>query len=146
MFILDYDIDNLLISYILNGTEKENFNMINRLYIIFGRSQFKNFIMNVKKFYFDLLFMIYEVKTIENFLIKLLKNDNLQFDIQYIKFVRHSYLKYINFRSLDKVDIILICYLSLYNDYILICSKNYKCKDLNNKNICYDINCVKILL
>lgn len=130
MFLVNYDVDNLLISYILNGTEKWNFNMIKRLYIIFGRSQFKSFTMKAKKYYFDQLFKQYKVNTIDDFLKILLKTKNPHFYEEHIKFRRNTNSKYINFEDMNKRHAILIKYLALYNNYIWLISHRFQSESI----------------
>jgi len=118
MNFVNYDVDDIIISYILNGTEKWDFQMIKRLYIIFGRSQFKNFLMNAKKYFFDTLFLRYEVNTIDDFLRKLLKIKNIHFYHEHIKFRKNLNSKDIIFESLNRKASSIVKYLALYNDYI----------------------------
>lgn len=123
MNLVNYDIDGIIISYILNGTEKWNLQMIKRLYITFGRSQYKTFIMNSKKYYFDTLYVKYEVNTIDDFLKKLLKIKNPHFYNEHVQFRKNPNNKYIKFESLNRKASHIVRYLSLYNDYIWICTK-----------------------
>jgi hypothetical protein len=132
MFLINYDVDNLLISYVLNGTEKWNFNMIKRLYIIFGKSQFTSFIMNAKKFYFNQLFKQYKVATIDDLLKILLKTKNPHFYEEHIKFRRNTNSKYINFEDMNKRHAILIKYFALYNNYIWLISNRFNCEGRGN--------------
>lgn len=132
MTLVHDDVDGIIISYILNGTEKWNFQMIKRLYIIFGRSQFKNFIINSKKYFFNTLFLRYKVNTIDDFLSKSLKIKikNLHFYHEHIKFRKNTNNKDILFESLNRKASSIVKYLSLYNDYIWICTKRNKFENL----------------
>lgn len=130
MFLVNYDVDNLFIYYILNGTEKWNFNMIKRLYIIFGRSQYKSFIINAKKYYFDQLFKQYKVSKIDDFFKILLKTKNPHFYEEHIKFRRNANNKYIDFEDRNKRHSILIKYLALYNNYIWLISHRFQSESI----------------
>lgn len=130
MFLVNYDIDHVLISYILYGTERWNFNMIKRLYIIFGRSQFKSFIMSAKKYYFNQLFLTYSVNTLDDLFKKMLNINNPHFYKEHIEFRKNPNLKYNNFEGLRRKQYVMVRYLALYNDYIWICTKREKYEHL----------------
>jgi hypothetical protein len=87
--------------------------------------------MNTKKYYFNQLFIQYEVSAIDNFLKTLLKIKNLHFYKEHIKFRRNaSNSKYINFEKLGKKQSVIVKYLSIYNDYIWIINGRYKFEHL----------------
>lgn len=126
MYICNGDIDQIIISYILNGSEKWNLQMIKRLYIIFGRSQYKNFIINAKKYFFDTLFTKHEVNTINDLLSILIDVKNPHFYKEHIKFRRSLGDACINFGCLSKKTSYIVRYLALYNDYIWICIERWQ--------------------
>lgn len=121
IFCNNSDTDKIIISYILNGTQKWNFQMIKRIYIIFGKSQFINFVNLAKNYFFDILFKKYNSTNINELLQKLINKKNPHFYMEYIQFNRNINSELLVFTSLKRRSSVIVRYLALYHNFIWIC-------------------------
>lgn len=118
MYLFNQDLDNTVISYVLNGSERWDFLMLKRLYIIFGKTSYRKFILDAKDYYFNKLYLLYHVTNFNDLLKKLIHKPNPQFYHEYVQFNKGS----VKFESLTKRPSLIIKYLCLYHHYIWICT------------------------
>lgn len=135
------DVDTLIASKIFGKSQKWNQLLIHRIYYIFGKAQFNDFLLICRSQFLKTLYDEYKTQDFKVVLKKLLRRKNLDLFDCYQTYNKPSLPSEITFVSRNSYHRLVIYYLSVYYGYLHVCVKNlqeekfgYDYYDFNEKH------------
>lgn len=130
MSLVSVDIDSIIASHIFGRSRKWNELLIHRIYYVFGKSQFNDFLIACRSRLLEFLYEQYKTQDFKSILLKLLQKKNLHFYDCYRAYNEAALNpKELVFRDRTTKHRLLIYYLSFYYGYLHICIKNVQCEN-----------------
>jgi hypothetical protein len=133
MSLINNDIDSIIISYIFGENERINYDALKKIFYTFGKSQFKQFIIDCQKYYFSVMFNKYLVNDIYSLLQKIILKKNPKNYPCYTKFHKQVGNELIEFESLNRKSRYIIHFLSFYHGYLFIPTEQVMYENYGNQ-------------
>jgi len=124
MSLVSSETDRIIISHIFTKSQKWNQLLIHRIYYIFGKAQFNDFLMSCREHFLNHLYEQYQTRDFDVVIGKILGKKNVKLFDCYHTFQRSFKAEELTFYGRNSYHRLVIYYLSVYYGYIHICIKN----------------------